>query len=58
MVCIIPNFLVPHFGENLMKIPPKNTKLQLHENLHKCEQFQHVFIHIFMQIFMSFMVCN
>ena len=35
MVCIIPNFLVLHFGENLMKIWLKLQKLQMHENLHK-----------------------
>ena len=43
MVYIIPDFLVLHLDENLMK------KLQMHENLHK-----NVFIHIFMQFFMSF----
>ena len=35
MVYIIPNFLVLHFGENLMKIRTKLEKLQMHEILHK-----------------------
>ena len=35
MVNIIPNFLVLHFGENLMKIQTKIAKLQMPENLHK-----------------------
>ena len=35
MVLIIPNFLVLHCGENLMKIWTKIAKLQIHENLHK-----------------------
>ena len=34
MVHIIPNFLVLHFGENLMKIQTKIAKLQMHEKLH------------------------
>ena len=32
---IIPNFLVPLFGENFMKISTKIPKLQMHEILHE-----------------------
>ena len=35
MVYIIPNFLVLHFGENVMKTRTKIAKLHMHENLHK-----------------------
>ena len=35
MLYIIPNFLVLHFGENVMKIGTKIAQLQIHENLHK-----------------------
>ena len=35
MVCVIPNFIVIHFGENFMKIRSKIPKLQTHENFHK-----------------------
>ena len=35
IVYIIPNFLVLHFGEIIMKIRTKIAKLQMHENLHK-----------------------
>ena len=35
MEFIIPNFLVLHFNENLMKIRTKIAKLQIHEYLHK-----------------------
>ena len=35
MVYIMSNFLVPHFGENIMKIRTKIAKLQMHDNLHK-----------------------
>ena len=35
MVYIIPDFLVLHFGENLMKIRTKIAKLQMHTKLHK-----------------------
>ena len=54
MVYIIPNFLVLHFGEYVMKIGTKIAKWQMHENLHKNVNENMFFIHIFMQILMSF----
>ena len=53
MVYIIPNFLVLHFGENIMKIWTTIAKFQMHENLHKNVN-ENIFIHIFVQFFMSF----
>ena len=45
IVYIIPNFLVLHFGENLMKIILKIPKLQVHEKLHKIfYAIYHVFL--------------
>ena len=35
MVYIILNFLVLHFGKNVMKIWTKKEKLQMHEKLNK-----------------------
>ena len=43
MACIIPDFLVLHFGENFMKLRSKIPKLQMHEKLH---ENVNVFIHI------------
>ena len=47
MVFIIPNILVLHFGEILMKIRTRMPNLQMHENLHK---------NVNENIFMSFYV--
>ena len=62
MVCIIPNFLPIHFGENFMKIPSKIPKLQMHENLHKDvneNMYSFICIHShFYVVFMSFMVVH
>ena len=52
MVYIIPNFLVQHFGENVMKIRTKIAKLQKHEILHlNVNKF-------FMRVFMKFLKDN
>ena len=54
MVYIIPNFLVLHLGEKLIKILTKIAKLPLHENLHKNVNENMFSFTFFMQIFMRF----
>ena len=51
---LLPNLLVLHFGQNLVKIRTKIAKLQMHENVHKNVNENIFFIHIFMQTFISF----
>ena len=50
---IITNFLVLHFGENIMKIRTKIPKLQMHKKL-PINVNEKGFIHIFKQFFMNF----
>ena len=57
-MCILPNFLGLHFGENFMKIQTKTPKLQVHENLFKNVNENTFFVHIFMEILKQQICCS